>query len=376
MAALIEQLLAEVLRDAYRYAPGLEQYRPTSATPRRTGGAAQLRDRGRDALERAAARAGFHHRHYDPVAAGAGLARIVERADQLESTFARLADERSRRTMLDVLKLRVLGPYHAPLPVTPAAYRALESRVQRTMLRDSSTFSVSDPWFSTLSLFRVPLEGAGELLLHSHAVPVASVFLLQQYGYTTAVCARSRDVVLDVGGCWGDTALYFADRVGPAGKVFTFEFVPENLEILRANLELNPRLAERVEIVERALWDSSEEPLAFRQAGSVSGVIPAALDPDATPVPALTLDEFVAGAGLHRVGFAKLDVEGAEARVLRGGRRMLAEHAPRLAIAAYHHDNDLATLPELVPGADLYLAAFSPLEDETVLFATPRRNST
>jgi FkbM family methyltransferase len=201
-----------------------------------------------------------------------------------------------------------------------------------------------------------------------------SVYLLEQYSYLAGaehVTVEDGDVVLDIGGCWGDTALYFASRVGPSGKVYTFEFDPDNLAIMRANLELNPELAERIEVVESALWDRSGELLSFVQGGRMTTVLPDG--GAASSVATVTLDEFVEDRGLERVDFVKMDVEGAEPNVLRGGAGSLRRFTPRLAIAAYHADDDLVQLPELIaspePGYRFFLDSFSAVEEETVLFA-------
>ena len=380
---MVANLLAEIVRDAHRYAPGIEQRRPTNVAAVRSGWRRAVtvgRERGRDVVERAAARAGFSRRHFDPEQAGQGVARLWELADDLDATYSRLGDERSRRAMLDVLKLRVLGPYHTSLAITPAMYRAEQVRADRQLRIRSDTIEVSDPWFSPLSLYRVPVPGGSSVVLHSHSVDVVSVFVLGQYRYAhdgAGVTVGPGDVVLDVGGCWGDTALYFASLVGPEGKVYTFEFDPESLEILRANLALNPELADRIEVVEQALWDRSGEALQIVQAGRCTSVAEGDGAPDAAQVQTITLDDFVERAGIGRLSFIKMDVEGAECNVLRGGQRSLERFAPRLAIAAYHRDDDLVTIPGLIAsrGLDwrLYLSSFSAVEAETVLFAEATR---
>jgi FkbM family methyltransferase len=379
--SLRDILIAEILRDSHRYAAGIEQGRPTLAgvasplrKPVRT-----LREHSRDLVERIAGRAGFARRHFDPDHGAARLGRIMALSDGLEATYAALGDERSRRALVDLLKLRVLGPYHAPLRVTPAAYRAKQADADRTLRQEAATFDVSDPWFSPLSLYRVPVDG-GDIRLHSHSVDIVSVYLLHQYSYASGpnrVAVEPGDVVLDIGGCWGDTALYFAKLVGPSGKVYTFEFDPENLEVMRANLALNPDLASRIEIVERALWDRSGEVLRFAQFGRMTSVSADADHGSGLETETVTLDDFVEQAGLSTLGFVKMDVEGAELNVLRGARDSLKRFAPRLAVAAYHKEDDLVRLPEAIAAAGhdyrFFLDTFSPVEEETVLFATAGR---
>lgn len=370
-------LLEEVLRDAHRYAPGIDPARPTLLPDVRFGWRARARiarERCRDGVERIASRCGFIHRHFDPVDAAAALERVLDQAQGLQATYSLLADDLSRNALVDVLKLRVLGPYHAPLRITAEGFRRRQADVDASLREQAATFEVSDPWFSPISLYRVPLPNGSHARLHCHSVDIVSVFLLEQYSYrgsSASVSAQPGDVVIDAGGCWGDTALYFASLVGEAGRVYTFEFDPESLEILRANLALNPQLAGRIEIVEQALWDSSGERIAFTQAGrctTVNGDGARSL-----MVPTITLDDFVEQRGIDRVGFVKADVEGSELRLLQGAGRSLQRFAPRLAIAAYHREDDLIRLPQelqaLRPGYRLHLAGFSPVEEETVLFA-------
>jgi hypothetical protein len=65
--------------------------------------------------------------------------------------------------------------------------------------------------------------------------------------------------------------------------------------------------------------------------------------------------------------------------VLDGGRGAIERFTPKLAIAAYHRDDDLVRLPREIAAIDagyrFYLDIFSPVEDETVLFGAPTPTS-
>lgn len=378
---LVTVVLRQLLSDAHHYSPGVEHRRPSTATPA-AGARTLVRDRIRDVVERVAGRAGFSRRHFDPEIAAAEVTRLIAQSAGLQTSYGLLADEPSRQALVDLVKLRALGPYHSPLRVTPAEYRARQQHADRTLRRSPATFHTPDPFFSSLSLYELPVPGGAPIRLHSHSVDVVSVYLLDQYSYLRGaqVAARDGDVVLDVGGCFGDTALYFASRIGPSGRVYTFEFDPVNLEVLRANLGLNPELAARIEIVPFALWDVPRETLRFTPAGRTTSLALAGASPGSASVLTTTVDEFVAQRGLGRVDFIKLDVEGAEGNVLRGAGDSLARFRPALALAAYHRDDDLIELPQLIDSLKLgyrfWLDSFSSVQEETVLFAASRNSST
>ncbi|MDQ3936190.1 MAG: FkbM family methyltransferase [Actinomycetota bacterium] len=370
---LRERFLFELLRDAHGFAAGFDHDRPGELEPLHLPWRRRLeraRQRAKAVAERGARRAGFNRRHFDPERASRRLGAILDNLDGLERTYEAMADDRSRQLLLDVLKLRTLGPSHVDLPVGAAEYRDRQARVDRACRSGDDAIPVTDPFLPRLHRYRVD----GDVRLYSHSLVVLNMFELEQYAYrhgTARVEPEAGDVAIDAGGCWGDTALWLAERVGPEGRVYTFEFSPDSVEVLRRNLELNPRLAERVVVVEEALWDRTGERLEFAPAGQLTAVTRGGNGATRT-VTTVTLDDFAEREGIERVGFLKMDVEGAEPNVLRGARRRLAEDSPKLAVAAYHADSDLAELPALVldaqPGYRLYLDHFSPGEHETVLF--------
>ncbi len=73
-------------------------------------------------------------------------------------------------------------------------------------------------------------------------------------------------------------------------------------------------------------------------------------------VAAITPDTAASGVA---VDYVKYDVEGAEARALRGSARIISEHAPDLLVSLYHRSEDIIELPKLVhelcPNHKLYL---------------------
>ncbi|MDR0823063.1 MAG: hypothetical protein LBN20_04715, partial [Endomicrobium sp.] len=54
------------------------------------------------------------------------------------------------------------------------------------------------------------------------------------------------DYVIDGGGFQGETALYFAAKVGTKGMIYSFEVLPQNIKVFNKNLEINPELASNI----------------------------------------------------------------------------------------------------------------------------------
>lgn len=133
----------------------------------------------------------------------------------------------------------------------------------------------------------------------------------------------------DVGAHMGYFALVLAKLVGPGGRVFAFEPDPRNLEALRSNLVTNA--IANVSVTPAAIADEAAEvSFATFPFSSVSHIADSRTPSDARriTVTTITLDSFVYDKGNPAPGFIKIDVEGAEARVLHGATRVLREAAP------------------------------------------------
>lgn len=105
-------------------------------------------------------------------------------------------------------------------------------------------------------------------------------------------------------------ALVLARLTG--GPVFAVDFDEAALARIERNLALNPGLAATVEVV-RAYVAHERDPA----------------------VGAETLDHLIADGRLPAPELLVIDVEGAEAAVLSGARRLLGEHRPRLIVETH-----------------------------------------
>ncbi len=149
--------------------------------------------------------------------------------------------------------------------------------------------------------------------------------------------------VIDAGAhIWHFTVLA-AGAVGPRGRVFAFEPAPDNAARLRRNLALN-RFECPVEVIERALSDRSAEVSLYDDGdtfGAEHSLLAQGDRQAAFTATCVTFDAFARQRRLEQVDLIKIDVEGAELKVLEGMRRTL-ETYPRLRLIIELH-------PGLVP---------------------------
>ena len=306
------------------------------------------------------------------------MSRIQHTLEDLTVTYDLLADESSKSTMIKVLAYRLLGPQNVKLPLNTTAYWQ-QRRDLRTLISGNEAIKVKVP---NVTLKRMMLGRIGfPIELYFAPVCAMATFVLKQYEYCKReppIKAEAGDCVIDAGGCWGDTALYFAHRVGERGKVFTFEFVSENLEIMQRNLVLNPELARRIELVSRPLWETSGDLFYYTAKGPGTSLnLERSGDGNhrSLQVSTISIDDFVSERKLSRVDFVKMDIEGAEHSALKGARATICAFKPKLAISLYHRDSDFAEIPnylnKLGLGYEFFLDHFTVHREETILFAVP-----
>lgn len=131
---------------------------------------------------------------------------------------------------------------------------------------------------------------------------------------------RRGDTVVDIGANFGFWSLIAARR---GCEVVAVEPVARTRQLLIENARRN-RLDDRVEVVAEAVSDSRGVltlALPDGESGQASAHPDPALAAESLTVATTTLDELL---GARRVRFLKIDVEGHEPAVLRGGTRVLS----------------------------------------------------
>lgn len=155
------------------------------------------------------------------------------------------------------------------------------------------------------------------------------------------------NTVMDIGANIGQWTLRMANKVGYEGCVYSFEPIPLIHESLKKTLFINN------------LSQVTVSPLAIdNQTGDSEFIIPIDVNDRAIhgesklntkgeswlsekikktriiEVKTITLDEFASQQSLVRLDFVKIDVEGAEIRVLEGGQKTFSHFNPALILEA------------------------------------------
>jgi len=128
--------------------------------------------------------------------------------------------------------------------------------------------------------------------------------------------------VLDIGANLGYYAAVFAQCVGPQGEVIAFEPEPTNFSFLQRTLAVNGFAQARA--VHAAVAEAPGETLLFLSEDNKGDhrLYTARPSQAAISVPVVSIDTLLSGD--NRVDFIKMDVQGAEGRVLAGMRQTLA----------------------------------------------------
>jgi FkbM family methyltransferase len=296
----------------------------------------------------------------------------------LQWLYDHLSDQESRRLLVDLLAYRALGKRKVKLPLnTPGYWKQLEEIDQVALGAE-----VIDVGFMDFKLHVMDLAKFGyPLTIFKSPAGVMGQFVLEQYrcaSYGSAIEVESGDVVIDAGGCWGDTALYFAVKAGERGKVYSFEFLPENLEIFRRNMDMNPAFARNIELIQNPVWSVSDVQLFVEANGPGTQVVPSSKNPGATKVSTLSIDDLAQAKHIEKLDFIKMDIEGAELQALIGAENTIRRFRPKLAIAIYHKFADFWEIPQWIAALGLdyrfSLRHFTIHAEETVLFATPNES--
>lgn len=149
---------------------------------------------------------------------------------------------------------------------------------------------------------------------------------------------RPGHTVLDVGAHAGFYTLLASRLVGPRGAVWAFEPEPRNARALQRHVAINR--CDNVCIEQAAVAEGEGEARFSTGTGSGTGSLS---DGGTLTVRTVGLDRFCADHAIEPSAI-KIDVEGAEAAVLRGAAHTLRRHRPVLFLSTHGPDAHAASL--------------------------------
>ena len=293
------------------------------------------------------------------------MQNILEtRLDYFKYCYDLLEDKISKEILIELVAIRICGKHKVKLSIETEDYKKYHEKVklienrERTIKTNFRNFILTYFDINTIKVFGT-VSG------------IVSIFKQEQYSnYENKVFVEENDIVLDCGGCWGETALYFAEKA-KNGRVLSFEFIKSNIDIFEKNISLNN--IDNIEIITNPLWSKDNLEFFYNDNGPASQVSIEKTENLDESIKSTTIDKIVSLKKLNSVDFIKMDIEGAELEALKGAENTIRNYKPKLAISLYHRNLDFYSIPKFINDLELgykfYIGHATPNQSETVLFA-------
>lgn len=146
---------------------------------------------------------------------------------------------------------------------------------------------------------------------------------------------------MDVGTNWGGHALHLSRLVGEAGRVLAVEPSPGVAAEARWHFSANS--GHNITLVEAALAETEAKAFFEESHLSTTGHLSSeAVGKRGVEVTVTTLDQLVTSEQCGCISLVKIDVEGAESRVLAGATKTLQRDKPNLIVELHTPEQDMA----------------------------------
>lgn len=152
--------------------------------------------------------------------------------------------------------------------------------------------------------------------------------------YNSVFAIKEGEIVMDVGAHVGVFTIKVSEAVGEKGLVVAIEPDPNNIALLKENIKING--CNNVIVIGKAAGSSKGKAKLYLSAiswghslyGKGLNFVEAEVD---------TLDNIASQLKLKKVGFIKINAEGAELEILRGAEKIMGLPDVKLSIEADHH---------------------------------------
>ena len=139
-------------------------------------------------------------------------------------------------------------------------------------------------------------------------------------------------IAADVGAQYGPAACAVSRAIGPSGKLFCFEPIPEYREHLEENIKSSGLT--NVEVIPSAVGRHAGEAKLHIDGGGTS-IVPKEGKKTFT-AEVVSLDDFFEARGVGRLDLIGMDCEGSELFVLQGAQKLLTTNSVKV-FAEIHH---------------------------------------
>lgn len=266
-------------------------------------------------------------------------------------------------------------------PVVSPEWLVKNGRDMFVIVAASSTYGSREQILSYLRERRFP-EGH---IVTEHDVLMGKCITSQYFEFPKLY--RRGTAFVDAGCFDGETSMEFARWCeNNYSKIYAFEPDPVNYE--RAGQRLRQSGLHDVELLEAGLSDGNAETDFYAMSDQDARILPTSESTEelrryitgrivederrqkVRKVRTVSLDKVV---GDEKVGFIKMDIEGAELSALHGAAHIIVRDRPLLAISVYHKAGDMPEImdycKQLVPDYRFWLRQYHALY-ETVLYAS------
>ena len=234
----------------------------------------------------------------DSLVSSGSKRNVIEHEEQYRKLYANLGDEKSRKTLMCILRYRTTGDFD---------------------------------------------------ILHAE-----SDFIFNQYFDKDIMQFTDHEVFVDCGGFVGDTTEMFISRIRNFSRIYSYE--PENGNYEKAERYLSTwehQVYHKITL--RNTGVGKESATLKISSGGAGSHISQTGDQE---VHIVSLDEDIS----EPVSFIKMDIEGFELDALAGAKNHILAEKPKLAICVYHKPDDLWQIPEYIlqlnPTYKLYLRQY------------------
>ena len=150
---------------------------------------------------------------------------------------------------------------------------------------------------------------------------------------------NKNDVVIDVGAHIGTYTIPIAIQIEECGKILAFEPNPNNIILLKKNIELNE--LKNITLFENAASDKNQITNLILSDDPMLSAITDDTEEKNIEIECITLDSINEQLELKRIDWLKIDAEGSEIKVLKGSEKILKKFHPKIIVEVRKENEDV-----------------------------------